>query len=157
MIAPGHAQRNITYAIHNGKEHGLILEKIPKDVKLVIAPDSSSNQYEEHKILKEQGVDVLVLDHHEADKFSENACVINNQIGNYPNKTLSGVGIVYKFCQYIDSLLDETKRGADLILDLVAIGMVADLMDLRDFETRALISYGVDHLENPFLIEFVKS
>ena len=157
MIAPGHAQRNITYAIHNGKEHGLILEKIPKDVKLVIAPDSSSNQYEEHKILKEQGVDVLVLDHHEADKFSENACVINNQIGNYPNKTLSGVGIVYKFCQYIDSLLDETERGADLILDLVAIGMVADLMDLRDFETRALISYGVNHLENPFLIEFVKS
>ena len=39
---------------------------------MVIAPDSSSNDYEEHKILKEKGIDVLVIDHHEADTISEN-------------------------------------------------------------------------------------
>ena len=78
MIAPGHAQRNIIYRVQEGKQHGLILETIPKDVKLVIAPDSSSNDYEIHKALKENGIDVLVLDHHEADKISEYACVINN-------------------------------------------------------------------------------
>ena len=84
MLAPGHAQQNISYRIHNGKEHGLIVDTIPKDVKLVVAPDSSSNDYEQHKTLKEQGIDVLVLDHHEADKVSEYACVINNQLSkNY--------------------------------------------------------------------------
>ena len=69
---------------------------------LVILPDSSSNDYEVHQKLSERGVDVLVIDHHEAEKISEYACVINNQLCDYPNKALSGVGLVYKFCKYID-------------------------------------------------------
>ena len=40
MLAPGHAQQNILYRIHNGKEHGIILDTIPNDVKLVIVPDA---------------------------------------------------------------------------------------------------------------------
>lgn len=43
------------------------MDKIPSTVKLIIAPDSASNQYEEHEKLKNIGVDVLVLDHHEAE------------------------------------------------------------------------------------------
>jgi single-stranded-DNA-specific exonuclease len=54
------------------------LETIPEDVRLVIAPDSSSNDYEVHAALGARGVDVLVIDHHEADKVSPHACVINN-------------------------------------------------------------------------------
>jgi len=66
---------------------------------LVIVPDAGSNDYEQHQVLRERGVDVLVIDHHEADKVSEDACVINNQLSaHYANKTLSGVGVVYKFC-----------------------------------------------------------
>ena len=122
MLATGHAQQNISYRIHHGTEHGLIVDTIPKDVKLVVAPDSSSNDYEQHKILKEQGIDVLVLDHHEADKVSEYACVINNQLSkNYSNKNLSGVGVVYKFCQYIDKICN--LEYADNLLDLVAVGL----------------------------------
>ncbi len=64
--------------MHEGKQHGLILDTIPKDVKLVIAPDSSSNDYEVHKTLSEMGIDVLVIDHHEADEISQYACVVNN-------------------------------------------------------------------------------
>jgi len=60
----------------------------------------------------------------------------------YSNKTLSGVGVVYKFCQYIDKFLD--KNYADDLLDLVAVGMVSDMMDLRSFETRELISLGAN-------------
>lgn len=41
-------------------------------------PDAGSNDYEQHKELKEKGIDVLVIDHHEADKVSEDACIINN-------------------------------------------------------------------------------
>ena len=147
-LFPGFVQNNVFYRIHTGKQHGILLDTIPGDIKLVIAPDSSSNDYEEHQKLKSKGVDVLVIDHHEADMISENACIINNQLCDYPTKSLSGVGMVYKFCSYIDELLNVDY--ADQFLDLVALGMVADMMDLRDYETRHLITRGLEHIRNPY-------
>ncbi len=147
-LFPGFVQSNVYYRIHTGKQHGILLETIPDDVKLVIAPDSSSNDYEVHQQLKSKGVDVLVIDHHEADMISENACIINNQLCDYPTKSLSGVGMVYKFCSYIDELLNVDY--ADQFLDLVALGMVADMMDLRDYETRHLITRGLENIRNPY-------
>ena len=147
-LFPGFVQNNIFYRIHSGKQHGILLETIPDEIKLVIAPDSSSNDYEEHQKLKEKGVDVLVIDHHEADQISKNACIINNQLCDYPTKSLSGVGMVYKFCSYIDELVNVDY--ADQFLDLVALGMVADMMDLRDYETRHLITRGLENIRNPY-------
>ena len=147
-LFPGFVQNNIYYRIHTGKQHGIILDTIPDDVKLVICPDSSSNDYDEHKALADRGVDVLVIDHHEADAISENACIINNQLCDYPTKSLSGVGVVYKFCSHLDDLLNVDY--ADQFLDLVALGMVADMMDLRDFETRHLITRGLENIRNPY-------
>ena len=153
-LFPSFTQNNILYRIHDGKEHGLIIETIPEDVKLVIAPDSSSNDYEEHKTLFEKGIDVLVIDHHEADKVSEYACVINNQLCDYPTKSLSGVGMVYKFCSYIDDLLNADY--AESFVDLVALGMIADMMDMRDFETKHLINLGLKGVRNPYFSAMVK-
>lgn len=121
QLFPYYVQNNILYRFHSGKEHGIIVSTIPEDVKLVIAPDSSSNDYEQHKELSEKGIDILVIDHHEAEKISEYACIINNQLCDYPTKSLSGVGMVYKFCQLIDKLLG--KNIIDNYLDLVALGM----------------------------------
>ena len=45
---------------------------------LIVLPDSSSNDYEYHKILKDKGYELLVLDHHLAEKYSQDAIVINN-------------------------------------------------------------------------------
>ena len=148
MTFPGITQQCIHYHIPNDKQHGIILQDIPDDIKLVICPDAASNDYEEHKILAEKGIDVLVLDHHEADKVSEYACVINNQLCDYPTKCLSGVGIVYKFCQYLDNLLKQ--NCADDLLDLVATGLVGDMMDLRNFEVKELIDLGVTILKIHF-------
>ena len=148
-LYPSFVQNNIFYRVHTGKVHGLILEIIPNDVKLVIAPDSSSEDYEVHKALKDKGIDVLVLDHHEAKGISDYACVINNQLCNYPNKYISGVGVVYKFCSYLDRLA-ETNYAKD-ILDLVALGCIADMMDLREYETKHLITTGLNNIQNPFL------
>ena len=152
---PGFAQNNISYRLHTGKQHGLILDTIPKNVKLVIAPDSSSNNYAEHEALHNAGIDVLVIDHHEAEKVSEYACVINNQLCDYPTKSLSGVGMVYKFCSYLDSLFGDNQ--ADEFLDLVALGEIADVMDLRDYETKELIDRGLKgRLRNPFFKQMAK-
>lgn len=147
-LFPGFTQNNIYYRVHEGKQHGLIIDTIPNDVKLVIAPDSSSNDYDVHKELSRRGIDVLVLDHHEAEKVSQYACVINNQLCDYPTKSLSGVGIVYKFCQYLDSLLE--VDNSTQFIDLVALGIIADVMPLKDFETRHLITLGIETIRNPF-------
>lgn len=153
-LFPHFVQTNITYRVHDGKQHGLLINTIPTDVKLVIAPDSSSMDYEIHKQLKEMEIDVLVLDHHEADYISENACVINNQLCDYPNKTLSGAGIVYKFCSYIDSLLG--VNYADEIVDLVTVGIQADVMPLIELETRAITTKGMKEFKNPLLKTMVE-
>lgn len=143
---------NITYAFHKGKSHGINEATIPKDTALVIAPDASSDELEIHKRLRERGIEVLVLDHHQADSASQNnyACIVNNQLCDYPNKQLSGVGIVYKFCQYIDNMLP-TSNIIDDFLDLVAIGLVGDMMDQRQLETHYLTREGLKQLRNPFI------
>ena len=147
-LFPNFVQTHMYYRIHSGKQHGIIPESIPNNIKMVIAPDSSSNDYDEHKKLFEKGIDVLVIDHHEADQISEYACIINNQLCDYPTKSLSGVGMVYKFCSYMDELLNVDY--ANLFLDLVALGMVADMMDLRDFETKHLVMLGLKQIRNPY-------
>ena len=121
----------ISYHIPGGKEHGLrtVMNELTdkKICDLIVLPDSSSNDYEEHKILKDMGYDILVLDHHDADKYSENAVVINNQLSkDYPNKQASGVGVVYKFLQFCDANFG--IEGADNYLDLVALGEISDMM-----------------------------
>lgn len=158
-IFPNFVKSNILYRLHDGKQHGLsqkVVDEIIQstNIKLVIMPDASSNDYELHEELSKNGIDVLVIDHHEADKISEYACIINNQLCDYPTKSLSGVGMVYKFCSYIDNLQGTTY--ANDFLDLVATGLIADMMDLRDFETRFLISEGLKNVRNPFLKEMCK-
>ena len=60
----------IEYHIPEGKEHGLrtLMPELSREKQydLIILPDSSSNDYEEHEILSNMGYDILVLDHHEA-------------------------------------------------------------------------------------------
>lgn len=148
-LFPAFVQNNIVYKTHKGKSHGIDIDEIPKDTKLVIALDASSNEYEIHQKLREAGMDVLIIDHHEAAEVSPDACVINNQLCDYPNKSLSGVGMVYKFCCYLDQLLDVDH--ADKYLDLVALGMIADMMDLRYFETKHLIQLGCENIRSPFI------
>ena len=148
-LFPAFVQNNIVYKTHKGKSHGIDIDEIPKDTKLVIALDASSNEYEIHQKLREAGMDVLIIDHHEATEVSPDACVINNQLCDYPNKSLSGVGMVYKFCCYLDQLLGADH--ADKYLDLVALGMIADMMDLRYFETKHLIQLGCENIRSPFI------
>lgn len=118
---PTAVEANISYSLHTGKQHGINLDLMPQDTTLVIAPDSSSNEYDIHKYLAEKNIDVVVIDHHQAEKISEYACVVNNQLCDYPNKMLSGVGMVYKLCQHMDKLLN--LQNANLFRDIVALGL----------------------------------
>lgn len=142
---------NLTWRLHEGKEHGVIVDTVPKTANLVIIPDAGSNQFEEHKQLKDMGIDVIVLDHHDCSKESEDAIVVNSQLSpRYDNKQFSGVGIVYKVLQALD---DKLKLNfADEYLDLVAIGNIADSVDMRSLETRYYVLKGLSNIKNKLLL-----
>lgn len=150
---PEYTTQYVEYRVHDEKTHGIIPSTISDEIKLIIIPDAGSNQFEEHKIFYDKGIDVLVIDHHLADTISPYACIINNQLDNYPNKNLSGVGMVYKFCKYMDNLLNNSC--ADNYLDLVALGLIADMVGCQDFETREMIKLGLQNIHNPFFDEMV--
>ena len=138
---------NLTYSLHRAKEHGISFDiNIPENIDLLIIPDASSNDYEQHKEYKDKGVDIIVLDHHPVKKISENAIIVNNQLCDYPNKQLSGVGIVYKFIQELDNYY--WREEAEQYLDLVSLGMIADNMDIREVETKYYINQGLNNIQN---------
>ena len=150
---------HIEYKVHKGKQHGLedfIDDILQSDYKFIILPDSSSNDYKYHEQLKEANIDCLVLDHHEALSYSKNAIVINNQLSlNYPNKALCGCGVVYKFLQIFEQE-QELPHSSEQYLDLVAVALVSDMMDVTDQENRYLISYGLAHITNVGLATLVE-
>ena len=147
---------NIDYILHEGKQHGLqdhIKSLIDGGEKygLIILPDSSSNDYVYHEQLSDLGTSVLVLDHHITDtELSENAVIINNQLSpNYKNKELTGAGIVYQFCRYLDLKLG--KSFADKYMDLAAWGIIGDMGSMLELENRYIVKEGLKNINNKLL------
>ena len=153
-------KNNIHYFLHEGKQHGLLdydMSRIDKfGINIVVCPDSSSNDYEQHQALFNKGVTVLVMDHHEAPKLSKYATVVNNQLSDYPNKHLSGVGVTWQVCRKIDK--ERNTDYANQFLDLVALGNTADMMSMTSIETKHLIIKGFkeSNLRNPFIYKMRK-
>ena len=148
----------VDYWLHEGKQHGLqdhidrILDE-EHQYDLIILPDSSSNDATYHNMLEEVNIPCLILDHHETDvKLSDNAVVVNNQLSpNYINKDLTGAGVVYQFCRFIDSL--HNRNWADDYMDLAAWGIVGDMGSMLSLENRYIVYTGLDinHIKNDFL------
>lgn len=148
----------VTYTLHTGKQHGIKLDRL-KDYEfdLLIVPDAGTNDVDESKALCEKGIDVLIIDHHDIERENPYATIINCKDGQYPNPTLSGCGMVYKFCKEYDKQYG--YDFADMMLDLVAVGTIADSMDLRNYETRYLTLKGLEQLNsggNQFFQEIIK-
>ena len=138
---------NVTYSLHTKKQHGISEDiEIPKDCELLIIPDAGSNDIEQCKELVEKGIDVIILDHHICDKENDFAIVVNNQMCDYPNKNFCGAGIVYKFLKAIDEELWEDY--ADKMLDIVALGNISDVMDMRECETRYYVDLGLSKIRS---------
>ena len=156
----------IEYILHNQpKQHGLVDIDLSQfdDSELIIIADASTNDTTQCNELIAKGKSVVVLDHHDANYAEEseeeidyqatrynNAIIVNNQLSdNYPNKDLSGAGIVYRFLQALDQEL--WHDYADNLLDLCAVGNIADVMDLRSSETRYFVDCGLKTIHNKFL------
>ena len=163
---PEWIKNHILIYIHEGKQHGLndIKDQMIEDhIELCICPDGGSNDIDAQQELLANECDIIILDHHEVDfgscpknLFTKHFACINTQLGPYPNKQLSGVGVVYQFCKYFDQ--QNNWNNMDQFLDLLALGLMGDMQDLREQETLGYIWEGFsskDNLINPFIAAMV--
>lgn len=145
--------------MHEEKAHGLtssIMEKIMQEPpELLIIPDASSSDFDQHKKLYELGIEIVVIDHHETEKFSEYATVVNNQLDELGNKTLSGGGLVLKLLEAMDVILETTH--AQNYYDLAAVALVGDCMLMNVPETRYYVQQGLRNITNPLLYELIRA
>lgn len=149
---------DIQYRLHNGKEHGIILDTIPEGTTLVIIPDAGSNQVEEINALAAKEIGVIVLDHHEVNEANgplvgPDVVIVNNQISpQFKNKYMSGAGVAYMFCKAMDASF-EGPGIAEEYRDLAAIGIIADAMNMTSLGNNFLAYYGLRNIKNKFIRE----
>lgn len=159
-----YAVNNIKYYIHDGKQHGLedFIEEITIDklkennISLIVVPDAGSNDVIQHELLYENGIDCICLDHHEApiENLEGHAIIVNNQLSDYPNKDMSGAGVVWLFCKAYDEVCGYSY--ADEFIDICALGNCADMMLITSIETRAIVKEGFANVSNPFFAGILK-
>ena len=147
------------FIFHGDKFHGIRIEELDDDCDFLIAPDCGTSDYEQHAQLNKKGIKILVLDHHEALEgysTSPNVTTINNQLSTlYDNKYLCGAGVTFKFlkeyCKQYYPDLDMNQY-----LDLVAIAIIGDVMNLSTLENRYYVDKGLHNIQNPFFKALVE-
>ncbi|WP_270323048.1 single-stranded-DNA-specific exonuclease RecJ [Lactococcus petauri] len=115
-----------------------------EDIDLIITVDNGVAGHEAIAYAQRQNVDVIVTDHHSMPEVLPEAFAIvhpEHPESNYPFKYLAGVGVAFKVAT---ALLDYIPSD---MLDLVAIGTIADMVSLTD-ENRILVSHGLKVLAN---------
>jgi single-stranded-DNA-specific exonuclease len=126
------------------------LDKLKAEgIGLVVTVDCGARAMAEAQHAREIGLDLVVTDHHELDAGALPAAlaVVNPKRADcaYPFKQLAGVGVAYRLAQcLLQSASRATGRAFDdtALLDLVAIGTVADVVPLIG-ENRQLVRDGL--------------
>lgn len=119
---------------------------------LIITVDNGIAAFEALHLARQRGIDVVVIDHHRQNEDLPPAHSIinpNRRDCNYPFKGLAGVGVTFKVVQRLSETLIEAgqrRRYLNDLLDLVALGTVADVVPLLD-ENRVLVRYGLKAME----------
>ena len=113
-------------------------------VSLIVTVDNGVAGHEAIDLAQSMGVDVIVTDHHSMPEVLPDAYAIvhpEHQEADYPFKHLAGCGVAFKLAC---ALLEEVQVE---LLDLVAIGTIADMVSLTD-ENRVMVQYGLEVLRN---------
>jgi len=114
--------------------------------RLLMALDCGTAAADRISAIKSCGVDVIVVDHHEANGRLPNCCALVNPKTGADYHYLCTAGLAFKLCHAL--LKRRQLSGVDLkqYLDLVAIATVADLVPLIH-ENRTFVHYGLRQLE----------
>ncbi|EOB28815.1 single-stranded-DNA-specific exonuclease RecJ [Streptococcus pneumoniae 1542] len=111
-------------------------------ISLIVTVDNGVAGHEAIALAQSMGVDVIVTDHHSMPETLPDAYAIvhpEHPDADYPFKYLAGCGVAFKLAC---ALLEEVQVE---LLDLVAIGTIADMVSLTD-ENRILVQYGLEML-----------
>ncbi|MBC8447009.1 MAG: single-stranded-DNA-specific exonuclease RecJ [Chloroflexi bacterium] len=141
-----------------GLNKGALSKLARQGVRLVITVDCGIRSVEDVAHARQQGLDVIVTDHHSVGpELPLAVAAINPKRKDcpYPFKELAGVGVAFKLAQALLRVESSMRRrGAPAIplreedlLDLVAVGTVADVVPLLG-ENRHLVQRGLERL-NP--------
>ena len=109
-------------------------------ISLIVTVDNGVAGHEAIEVAQSMGVDVIVTDHHSMPETLPDAYAIihpEHPDADYPFKHLAGCGVAFKLAC---ALLEEVQVE---LLDLVAIGTIADMVSLTD-ENRILVQYGLE-------------
>ena len=137
------------------------IERIAQQAKLIVTVDSGIRSLREVARAVELGLDVIVTDHHSVGpELPAALAVVNPRRKDCMGHTarLAGVGVAYRLAQAVlravaqrrgsrlsESQVSEIEEG---LLDLVALGTVADMMPLLG-ENRTLVQRGLARLNKP--------
>lgn len=139
---------NVTYTYCQRSEgHGISNQLVDEDVDLLIIVDSSTNETEVCKILKEDCLDVVILDHHPKIQDNPYALITNPQMDDYPSKELSGGGVVFKLLEVMDNM--RNKYCHQQFIDLAGIAIYGDVMSMREGENRYFVYQALKNIRNP--------
>ena len=136
--------------------HTEALKRIKEEgAKLIITVDCGTSDVEQVKFAKQQGMEVIITDHHEVPGVLPPAyAILNPRLGDcgFPFDKLAGVGVVFNLLMALRRTLKDKGfwEGRSMpnlkeYLDLVALGTIADVVPLID-ENRILVKYGLKEL-----------
>lgn len=114
---------------------------------LLITVDSGISAINEVMAFKNK-IDIVITDHHQPSAVLPEACAVINPKRpecTYPDKNLAGVGVAFKLCQALWSMLRTDESHIFEYLDFVAIGSIADIVPLLG-ENRILVKHGLEQL-----------
>lgn len=132
---------------HGLSEHGLAAIAA-SGTSLVITCDNGSTNLTEINQARQLGIDVIITDHHTLpDKRPPVVAIINPRYfeADHPLAHLSGVAVAFKLVEALYGRLTPTRPLAELT-DLVAIGLIADLVQLSG-DCRYLAQIGIRQLQ----------
>ncbi len=125
------------------------LEALQQDgVQVVVTVDCGIRSLKEVSFGNQLGIDMIVSDHHEPlDGLPPALAVLcpKRPGDGYPEKNLAGVGIAFKICQALVEARPSRLVHLKDVLDLVAVGTVADIVPLVG-ENRSIVKTGLEVL-----------
>lgn len=140
------------YINHRFKEgYGMSAEGVAwaaaNGVTLVITVDCGIRAVEEVRLCREQGIDVIICDHHEADELPDASAILDPKVEGcgYPFRELCGCGVALKLMQALVETEGGGHEGWASYLDLVAIATAADMVTLQQ-ENRIYCHEGLQRL-----------
>jgi single-stranded-DNA-specific exonuclease len=147
--------------VRHDESHGINLPWLEKVIdagaELILTCDTGIDAYAAVAYARERGAEMLISDHHDLPPSLPSACAVVNPkrlSPGHPLATLPGVGVAFKLAEGLFSRYGEPE-AVDQFLDLVALGVVADVAEQHG-DVRYLLQRGLGALRNTSRLGLLK-